>query len=352
MGEQRQGRRPRRALAAALFITLAWPATALAQDAIDIDSSFTAFAPALTSPEAIIADPTQEPVRLFGEGVPLTYEVNCTNDPGHTLPKVEELRRRIGSATGAIGATYTSNASESDGGEDDILTTTNIRLERIQRSRDGLCRQAGPGTIFDPERAYSLYANSLSLAFAEDNGADASRFTVGGYMSWALDNGAAFGGRRFQTRATVSLDNNVTYLGLYQNWISTTHDLRVGVSHILNPRSTDGPLTLRGAVGRVFANPERSSYNLATVSLTREWQPNDKWTVAVAGAVTYNEYADAEPEDFADTRYRLGVTVGYTLAPDLVLETSANIEARTSDIPVREFEAMSMPFTIRFVRKF
>lgn len=364
MGEQRQGRRPRRALAAALFITLAWPATALAQDAIDIDSSFTAFAPELAPlPDVIEANPAarSEPPSVLLVDPRLSdrpNELYCTNvaaDQQNAMPNLRALRRTVSSGTGAINATYTSNASELDGGEQDILTTTTLRLERVRRTREGLCRRvptpAGEVTAFEPQRAYTLYANSLNLAFRDDNAADASRFTLGGNISWALDDGRADNRERYRTRASVSLDNNVTYLGLYQDWISTTHDLRAGVSHILS-RPANGTWTVKGAVGRVFSNPERGSYNLATVSLTRDMQLNDDWALSFSGSVTYNQFADAEPEDFDDTRYRLGMTVTRTIATDVAVEATINLDARTSDIPIREYDAISLPLAFRVVRRF
>ncbi|MGQ0533893.1 MAG: hypothetical protein ACT4OF_14570 [Caulobacteraceae bacterium] len=360
MGGRERGRG--RALAAALALTLAWPTAALAQDAIDVDSSFTTFTPVIT-PEQAIQTTFVPPVSAAG--VP-RVEVRCDNPTRREFPNLAQVRRTGHAGLGAIGATYTSNASESDGGEDDILTTTTLRLERSRRSEHGLCRvvtdptTGNRATVFDAQMSYSIYAQSLNLAFRDDNGVDASRLTIGGNISWRLDDGRTLGYERYRTRAFAQLENSVTYGGVYDDWISTTHDARIGVTHTLRlynadaavPGSTNGALTLQAAVGRVFANPERASYNLATATLAREWQFNPDWAIKATGAVTYQNYSDAVPQDFDDTRYRLALTITRTFATDVAAEVTFNVDARTSDVPAREFEAASLPLVFKITRRF
>lgn len=362
MGGQKQGGvRLRLALIAAAAFVL--PASAYAQDsALDIESRFTAiedrtddvqFESQIFRRDADRAEPPRveldAPV-LIG---PLSARTPITCVNGET-PRSEFVRRIVGEASAGTGATFTTNAQESESGDDDIVVSGVLKYQWTRRSGSGLCRSANPqrDPAYDPRWAFSATAAASGLHYVDGASTDATRFAVTLGFNTRLFENSRTQTLRYRTRLNVQVVNAVNYSEFYDDWASTTHDARATLSHTLFGTSR-GSAGVSLTAGHVFANPERNSYDHASFEAQRIFNDiGGGWRLTFTASAGYRDYTDAIPIEFDETRYGLSAKLTREIAPNVNFDFAVNLDSRESDIPAREFDAASAPISIGISRSF
>lgn len=367
MGRSTQGGRAlRAALVASAVLALAAPA--YAQDAVDFDSRFSAFearssdtfgdtalyrrdSSIRAEPERVVGNELKWGIlRLDTQGM----EINCLNGGSAQFPGSNRVRLLVNEATAVAGATFSSNATETRSGESDILVSNRLQWQWARRSRDGLCRSVPDADRpnFDPVRAFTVTAASSGIAYVDDQSDDGSKFAITLGLTQALNRTHTYNDA-YLTRLDLRLINAVSYSELYEQWVSTSHDVRAGVSHIF--RANDrGRTGVSFTVGHVFSNPERASNDYATVELAHTIANIGRggWKLKLNTSVNYRNYNEGEPEDFDEVRLAAGATFSRPLADGVLLDIGFNYETRNSDVRNRDFDAGTMPLSITLSRSF
>lgn len=247
--------------------------------------------------------------------------------------------------TGVLGATPASNAAEARDGDSDTALSGAFAYEWTHRSRDGACTPNGENAPrFDEDwrivTAFELNAQD----FVDDVNSDSSRATLSFVFSPRL--GRSVIGHKFQTRLIAGLYNNVGYSELYDDWSYTNHDARLGVEHLfINDGEHGLRLSLTG--GRVYSNPDASSYSYGQLELRGEDSNiGGGWSLITTGRIQFRDYDEATtPRE--DTIYTFSALLLHEVAENTNIGIGLTVQQRDSTDPNRDYASVSLPITLR-----
>lgn len=279
-------------------------------------------------------------------------EATCTNAPG--TPGQDRIRRIVSAGLASGAASFSSNAQEVEDGESDVVIIGLARLSWTRRSARGLCSggSADSAPSYDPR--WSLFANvsAAGSRYLDNTSTDTSRVAIAIGYNTILGQDTVNEGRSYRSRLNLEVRSAANYREFYDNWSSDTYDARATYSRTFaaSPRGSSG---MSITAGHVFSNPDRNSYDHASIELQRTIvdQPSG-WKLRLSATAAYRDYESAEPVQFDETRYTISAVLSRQIAPDVNIDIGINLDARESDIPIREFEAASAPITIGFSRTF
>lgn len=253
-----------------------------------------------------------------------------------------------------LGGQYTSNATQTDGGNGDFVLAPSLSGALVLSSNTGSCADNAAGKLqFFPSRQMSASLSSSLIDYTDDEANDASSLELRLSITNRLGSALTANGD-FKNKVSFTVAPKVVELDVFGDWIATSYSVDAAVIRTLyNDGATAGIATLKA--GRVFSNPDIASRNFISLNYTTVFpkiQTFPNWTAKGSISATLTDYDKAEPASFTEDAYSIGLSVERPLGNGVSLKTGFTGSLRNSDVDTREYEAASMPLFIGLSKSF